>query len=70
MVRKDLIRFGKGRGSLGSVGFGLEGFRAEQGFSRMDTISLKMVGDVQRLSDSILKGTSLVRVGRTLYKKV
>ena len=68
MVRKDHIRFGKGRGSLGSVGFGLEGFRAEQGFSRMDTISLKMIGDGPRLSDLILKGTSLVRVDRTLYK--
>ena len=68
MVRKDLIRFGKGRGSLGSVGFGLEGFSAEQGVSRIDTISLKMVKDGQRLSDSTLKGTSLVRVDRTLYK--
>ena len=69
MVRKVLIRTGKARGSLGSVSFGLEGARAEQGFSRMDTISLKMVGDGQRLSHSIVKGTSLVRVGRTQSKK-
>ena len=69
MARKVLIQTGKGRGSLGSVSFGLEGARAEQGFSRMDTISLKMVGDGQRLSHSIVKGTSLVRVGRTQSKK-